>query len=94
MTTDAKIIRESKPGAERLAALGVSQWPIWTKEPSTFPWTYDSEETCYFLEGDVTVTPEGDAPVRMGAGDLVTFPEGMRCTWEVHRAVRKHYRFA
>lgn len=89
-----KIIKESKPGEGRLSELGVFQWPIWTKERSTFPWTYDSEETCYFLEGEVTVTPEGGAPLRMGAGDLVVFPRGMRCTWEVHRPVRKHYRFA
>ena len=25
--------------------------------------------------------------------DLVVFPEGMSCTWEVHKAVKKHYRF-
>jgi len=89
-----KIVKESKPSAERLEALGVMAWPIWTKEISTFPWTYDSEETCYFLEGDVTVTPEGGEPVRMGVGDLVTFPAGMRCTWEIRQAVRKHYTFA
>src|SRR6185295_19351432 len=50
---------EHKPSVERLAELGVLSWPIWTKEVSTFPWSYDSAETCYFLEGDVVVTPEG-----------------------------------
>jgi uncharacterized cupin superfamily protein len=90
----SRIVKESRPSEERLAHLGVRQWPIWTKEVSTFPWTYDSEETCYFLEGEVTVTPAGGAPVRMGAGDLVIFPAGLRCTWEVHRPVRKHYTFA
>lgn len=89
-----KIVKESKPGKERLAELGVSQWPIWSKETSTFPWTYDSEETCYFLEGEVTVTPDGGSPLRMEAGDLVTFPAGLSCTWEIHQPVRKHYRFA
>ena len=29
----------------------------------------------------------------MGKGDLVTFPAGMSCTWEIRRPVRKHYRF-
>jgi uncharacterized cupin superfamily protein len=42
----------------------------------------------------VVVTPDGGEPVRMGAGDLVTFPAGMSCTWEVRAAVRKHYTFA
>ena len=81
------------PTAERLSSLGVHGWPIWTKEVSTFPWTYDEPETCYFLEGDVVVKPEGGEPVRIGKGDLVTFPAGMRCTWEVRAAVRKHYMF-
>lgn len=88
------IDKESAPAAERLDALGVATWPIWDKEVSTFPWTYESEETCYFLEGEVVVTPEGGAPVRMGKGDLVVFPAGMRCVWDVRAPVRKHYRFA
>ena len=50
-------------------------------------------ETCYFLEGDVEVTPEGGKPVRIGKGDLVTFPTGMSCTWKVLKPVRKHYKF-
>jgi uncharacterized cupin superfamily protein len=89
-----KIIIEKNPSPQQLDALGVFNWPIWTKESSTFPWTYDSSETCYFLEGDVNVTPEGGEPVHMGKGDLVTFPQGMSCTWEIRQDVRKHYKFA
>ena len=81
------------PSEERLAKLGVRSRPIWAKEPSIFPWTYDEPETCYVLEGDVVVTPEGGDAVRVGKGDLVTFPTGMSCTWEVEAAVRKHDRF-
>jgi len=77
----------------RLIELGVRSWPIWTKEPSRFSWTYDDPETCYFLDGDVIVTPVGGEPVLVGKGDLVTFPAAMSCTWEVRAAVRKHYRF-
>ena len=91
LATDIAV--DHAPAAERLNALGVRGWPIWTKEPSTFPWTYDEPETCYFLGGDVVVTPSGGEPVRIGKGDLVSFPAGMSCTWEVREAVRKHYRF-
>ena len=90
----ADIVKQSKPAPALLENLGVFSWPIWTKEVSTFPWTYDSEETCFFLEGEVVVTPRDGRPVHMGAGDLVTFPVGMSCTWEVRQAVRKHYNFA
>ena len=69
---------ESNPGKERLDELGVSDWPIWTKEASQFPWSYGASETCYFIEGDVIVTPDGGEPVAMGEGDLVTFPSGMK----------------
>lgn len=88
-----EIVVDRAATAETLHRLGVRTWPIWTKEPSTFPWTYDEPETCYFLAGDVVVTPEGGTPVQVGEGDLVTFPAGMACTWQVRAAVRKHYRF-
>jgi hypothetical protein len=81
------------PTDDTLARLGARSWPIWTKEVSTFDWTYDSSETCFFLEGEVVVKPEGGAPVKIGKGDLVVFPQGMTCTWEVKQPVRKHYRF-
>ena len=74
--------------------MGVYTWPIWQKEASEFPWHYDATETCYFLDGDVTVTPDGGNPVSMGKGDLVTFPAGMSCTWRIDAAVRKHYSFS
>lgn len=90
-TTAIKI--ERQPNQERLSQLGVDRWPIWTKEVSEFPWTYDSQETCYFLAGEVIVTPDGDQPVQVGKGDLVTFPAGMSCTWNIKSDVRKHYQF-
>ncbi|HAC62683.1 MAG TPA: cupin [Cyanothece sp. UBA12306] len=84
---------EHQPSQERLQELGVFSWPIWTKEASEFPWTYDDIETCYFLEGDVIVTPDGGKPVTMGKGDLVTFPARMSCTWNIRSDVKKHYKF-
>ncbi len=65
---------------KELERRGITTWPIWEKEVSEFPWHYDEMETCYLLEGDVTVTPDGGQPVRFGKGDLVTFPAGMLCT--------------
>ncbi len=89
----SKITIDRNPGDERLKSLDIETWPIWTKETSEFPWFYDESETCYFLEGDVVVTPEGGEPVAMGVGDLVTFPKGMSCTWKISKPVRKHYTF-
>lgn len=84
---------EHRPSQQRLDELGVSSWGIWEKEASIFPWTYDSTETCYFLQGDVIVTPDGGEPVSMAKGDLVTFPAGMSCNWDIRQAVKKHFMF-
>ena len=73
--------------------LEIKSWPIWTCNASSFDWTYDEKETCLFIEGEVTVTPEAGQPAKIIAGDLVNFPAVMNCRWEVHKAVRKHYRF-
>jgi hypothetical protein len=45
------------------------------------------------LEGEVVVTPKDGEPVTIEEGDLVTFPAGMECVWEIKSAIRKHYTF-
>lgn len=88
-------ITVEKPDAAKLASLGVKSWPTWSKEVSTFPWSYQSQEIAYILEGEVTVTPKkGGSPVSFGSGDLVTFPAGLSCTWDVKKPLRKHYQFS
>ena len=77
----------------KVEELGINSWPIWTCDESCFDWTYEDKETCLLIEGIVTVTPEAGKPVRFEAGDLVIFPSGLKCKWDVHQEVRKHYRF-
>lgn len=84
---------EHDPNQEHLIELGVFNWPVWTKEESDFPWYYDEEETCYLLDGEVVITPDEGQPVEIQKGDLVTFPKGMSCRWNIRKGVRKHYRF-
>ncbi|GLU06681.1 hypothetical protein SLE2022_236870 [Rubroshorea leprosula] len=85
---------EKNPPESKLSQLGVRQWPKWGCPPSKFPWTYESKETCYLLKGKVKVSPDGTNDfVEFGAGDLVEFPKGMSCTWDVSVAVDKHYKF-
>jgi hypothetical protein len=85
-------IEVRRPSEAELEQMGVFDWPIWEKGESRFPWTYDEREVCYLVQGQVTVEPEEGEPVTFGAGDLVTFPAGMNCTWDIQEAVRKHYR--
>jgi uncharacterized cupin superfamily protein len=67
-------------------------WPIWRCDPSTFDWIYTEKETCLLIEGRVTVT-DGTDSVSFGPGDLVIFPEGLECNWNVQEAVKKYYNF-
>ncbi|KAF0929831.1 hypothetical protein E2562_025965 [Oryza meyeriana var. granulata] len=58
--------------------------------------SYDARQTCYIVRGKVTAAVE-DSPeeghIELGAGDLVVFPRGTRCTWHIAAAVDMHYAF-
>lgn len=89
---DAKI-EVRKPGDGELKDLNVKSWPIWEKEVSTFDWFYDEKETCFFLEGEVTIELSDKSKVKIAKGDLVIFPKGLKCKWDIKRKVKKHYKF-
>ncbi len=77
----------------KLDAMSVDSWASWEKEVSTFEWTYDATEMCYIFEGEATITPVGGKPVTIRRGDLVQFPAGMSCTWEITETIEKNYIF-
>lgn len=85
-------ISVEKPDSGQLKTLGVNSWPIWKKGKSNFGWSYDDKEICYILEGKAKVMPDSGEAVEFGPGDLVTFPKGMSCTWEITQAIKKYYK--
>ena len=88
------ILLERNPSPAKLDVIGVYDWPIWRKEVSEFPWSYDRQETCYVLRGRFVVTPDGGEPQEFRRGDLITFPAGLSCTWQILEDVEKHYDLA
>jgi uncharacterized cupin superfamily protein len=75
-----------------ITAKGIRNWPVWEKEVSRFPATYEQEEWCYFLEGEVVIeTDSGNYTIQ--PGDFVVFRNGLSCTWDIRKPVRKHYNF-
>jgi uncharacterized cupin superfamily protein len=90
----SKITIEHNPSEARLQALGVAQWEIWEKEVSSFAIDFDETETAYVLEGEIIVTPADGEPVRIVAGDLVSFHAGLDSQWQVVKPLRKHYSYA
>jgi len=70
----------------------IKTWPIWEKEISRFDWEYSGDEECLILEGDVEVETD-DGSYSIHAGDFVTFKNGLKCKWNIKKAIKKHYNF-
>ena len=88
----SKITVDSNPSKELLEKMGVASWPTWEKEVSVFPWEFTTTETAFILEGECVMTPDdGSEATTFTVGDLVVFPNGYKGTWEVKKALKKHY---
>jgi uncharacterized protein len=75
-----------------IAKQGILNWPVWKKDVSVFPHTYEEDEHCLFLEGEVVIeTDEGK--VTLQKGDYVIFRKGLNCIWDIRIPVKKHYYF-
>ena len=77
---------------KEIEQMGIKNWPVWTKGPSVFDWEYDMTEQCYILEGEFEVKTAQNT-YHIKAGDFVTFPKRLKCTWRIIKPVRKHYNF-
>ncbi|HUW90880.1 MAG TPA: cupin domain-containing protein [Candidatus Nanopelagicaceae bacterium] len=87
-------MKKKIPTEEELNELGVKSWGIWEKEKSVFDWSYSDTETCYILDGEIEVTDNSTGEkLEFKKGDLVQFPKGLECVWNVKKAVRKYYNF-
>lgn len=65
----------------------------WVCTPGKWAFSHDRWEYCHFLEGYSIITPEGQAPIHVKAGDIFTIEPGTRGTWEVVETVRKYFIF-
>jgi uncharacterized cupin superfamily protein len=86
-----KILIE-KPEQRKLDELGIDSWSSWDCDPSVFDWEYAEEEVAYVYKGKVKVTTEFEV-VEIKGGDLVVFPKGLKCKWEVIERIEKVFMF-
>ncbi|ESW34624.1 hypothetical protein PHAVU_001G167300 [Phaseolus vulgaris] len=92
--SNLRITIERNPPQPRLAELNIKCWPKWGCSPGKYQLKFDAEETCYLVKGKVKAYLKGSSEfVEFGAGDLVTIPKGLSCTWDVSVAVDKYYKF-
>lgn len=86
-------ITVQKISEDEAKAMGTDSWSPWSSQPCEFDWEYSSTEKAYVLSGKARVTDENGDNVEFGSGDLVTFPSGTRCHWQVIEAISKVYTF-
>ena len=84
-------IKIEKATTGRLKELKVETWSPWECDPSEFDWQYPDEEIAYVKKGKVLVTTEDGEGVEIKAGDIVTFPKGLKCRWKVIERIEKVY---
>lgn len=85
-------IEVKKISLEEAKNLGIDNWSHWECAPSKFDWQYPEKEIAYVFEGDVLVTTD-EQTVHITDSMLVTFPKGLKCTWEVKKHIKKVYMF-
>src|SRR5262245_31109250 len=64
---------------------------VWRCTPGSFYLPHEFEETVTILAGHATVTPEGQPPLDLRAGDTVFFGRCSRYRWDVHETINKSW---
>ena len=67
---------------------GIKSWPIWECELGKFRWNYDDMEICLIIKGQAKISTQNGDIYLIKAGDLVEFPAGLNCEWEVTKSIK------
>ena len=83
-----KVLITSPCRASVIVQYGIKSWPIWECKQSKYKWHYDDKEICLFIEGEATISTQEGKIYLIKAGDLVEFPAGINCEWEVTKSIK------
>ncbi len=67
----------------------ISGW--WAATPGTYHATYAAPEFVHMIEGEITITPDGGQPVKIGPGDAFVVEADFKGTWVIEKDVFKHF---
>ena len=81
-----KILIKSPCSASVIIQYGIKNWPIWEREPSNFSWNYNEKEICLIIEGEANIKTEEGESYFIKSGDLIEFPKGLSCEWQIIRS--------
>ena len=63
----------------------------WEATTGTWHATYQFYEFVHLIEGRITITPDGGAPVTLNPGDAFVVEPNFKGTWKIEAPVRKHF---
>ena len=86
-----KVLITSPYSTSIIIQYGMKSWPIWECKPSKFQWNCDDKELCFIIAGQMKISTQNGGTYFKKAGDLVEFPSGLYCEWEVTKSIKKHY---
>ena len=87
-----KVLIKSPCSASLIIQYGIKNWPIWECKPSNFLWNYNEREICLIIEGEANIKTEAGEYYFIQSGDLVQFPKGLSCEWQIIKTIKKHFR--
>ncbi len=87
-----KVLIQSPCSASLIIKYGIKNWPIWECGISEFTWHYNEKEICLIIQGEANIQSEAGEIYIIKSGDLVEFPEGISCEWQITKPIKKHYR--
>ena len=87
-----KVLIKSPCSASIIIQYGIKNWPIWECQPSNFPWYYNQKDICFIVEGEANIKTEAGEIYFIQSGDLVEFPDGLSCEWQIIKSIKKHFR--
>ncbi len=87
-----KVLIKSPCSASVIIQYGIKSWPIWEGEPSNFSWNYNDKEICLIIEGEASIKTEAGESFFIKSGDLIEFPKGFSCEWQITKKIKKHFR--
>src|ERR1700761_7613770 len=61
---------------------GMATTIVWDCTAGEFEWTYNIDETIYFLEGSAIISDGVSPPRRFGPGDVLFLPRGSVAYWQ------------
>lgn len=64
---------------------------VWDCTAGKFNWDFTWDEFVMVLEGEVTITPDGERSFTLRRGDFAHFPLGLKTKWHVPKYVKKTF---